>query len=335
MKNRLLLTTLITGVASGPFYAAEAGAESGPLYVKNLSPVAGLLGLPSQRQADTQAAGSYSLALHSSIASHYVAETGAAEQVNLDGETLRFALEARYGLADNWDIQLEVPWLKHSGGNLDSAIDSWHDFWGMSDGGRSDVAHDILDFHYWDPAARFSLTDDASGLGDISLSLSHTFYRDEGSAVSAVVGYKFGTGDEDELLGSGEDDAYLALRFSGAQMSSLPLSWHGQLGYLYAGSSDVLGSRQENSLWFAGLSLDWAVAQKFSLFAQVDMHAAPLDSELTALGDEAILGSLGGRWRFAENWALDFSFIEDLQVETGPDITFQASIRYGGAKPSK
>ena len=311
-------------------HTSAAGGFGGPLYVKNLSPDAGSLDLPSQRQANTQAAGSYSLTLHSGIASHYVAETGAMEQINLDGETVRFALEARYGLAENWDLQLEVPWLKHSGGNLDSAIDSWHDLWGMSDGGRSDVEHDILDFHYYDPAGRFLLEDDASGIGDISLSLSHAFFRDDNSVASVVAGYKFATGNEDELLGSGEDDAFLALRFSGVHLGNLPLSWHGQLGYLYAGSSELLGPRQENNLWFAGLSLEWAVAQRFSLFAQLDMHAAPLDSELTALGGEAILGSLGGRWRFAENWALDFSFIEDIQVETGPDITFQASIRYDG-----
>ncbi len=313
---------------AGPAVFGEVPGLSEPLYVKNLSPVAGLLGLPSQRRADTQRAGSYEIALHSSVASHYVAESAAMEQVNLDGETLRFALQLRYGLADSWDIQLEVPWLDHSAGKLDSAIDSWHDFWGMSDGGRSGVAHDILDFHYLDPAARFSLTDDAAGLGDISLSLSHAFYRDDNSAMSVVAGYKFATGDEEALLGSGEDDAFLALRFSGAHLANLPLRWHGQLGYLHAGSSDVLGSRQQSHLWFAGLSLDWALAQKVSLFAQLDVHSAPLDSELTALGDEAVLGSLGGRWRFADNWALDFSFVEDLQVETGPDITFQASLRY-------
>ena len=59
-----------------------------PLYVKNLSPVAGLLGLPSQRDADTAAAGSLSAALHS-IASHYVLDSSTDEYLNLDGETLR------------------------------------------------------------------------------------------------------------------------------------------------------------------------------------------------------------------------------------------------------
>jgi hypothetical protein len=314
----------------GPDVTVAAESVGGPLYVKNLSPVSSLLGLPSQRTANTQDAGSYSLAMHSAIASHYVAEAGFSEQVNLDGETVRLALEARYGLGQGWDLQIEVPWVSHSGGSLDSAIDSWHDLWGMSDGGRSSVEHDILDFSYSDPGSRFSFVEDASGLGDISVSLSHEFYRNDNSAANVVAGYKFATGDEEKLLGSGEADAYLALRFSGGHLASLPLNWHGQVGYLYAGSSEVLGPRQENNLWFAGISVDWVVAPRFSLFAQLDMHAAPLDSELTALGEDAVLGTLGGRWRFANNWALDFSLIEDLLVETAPDVTFQASIRYGG-----
>ncbi len=336
MIKRLLAKTAIGAVlaclcVNSTVLAATQGELSGPLYVKNFSPIAGLLGLPSQRAAYTQAAGSYGLGVHSSIASHYVAEAGSLEQLNLDGETARYALEFRLGLADNWDIQLELPWLDHSGGHLDNVIEGWHDLWGMSDGGRSAVAQDILNFYYLNPTSHFSLTDDASGLGDIQLSVSHMFYRDDNSAASVALGYKFATGDEDALLGSGEDDAYVALRFSGEHLADLPLSWHGQLGYLYAGGSAVLGSRQESGLWFAGLSLDWRVTQQFSLFAQLDMHGAPLDSELTALGDEAILGSLGGRWRFSGNWALDISFVEDLQVETGPDVTFQASIRYGGS----
>ena len=332
MKYRLLFPLGVQFSLASVIFCPITAAEGmgGPLYVKNLSPVTSLLGLPSQRTATTQTTGTYSLAMHSAIASHYTAETGVGEKINLDGETVRLALQARVGLWDSWDLQIEVPWLSHSGGSLDSAIDSWHDFWGMSDGGRSSAEHGILDFSYYDPASRFSLTDDASGLGDISVSLSHAFYRDDNSAANVVAGYKFATGDEDEFLGSGEVDAYLALRISVAHLANLPLNWHGQIGYIYAGNSELLGPRQENNLWFAGLSMDWVVAPKFSLFAQLDMHAAPLDSELTALGDEALLGTLGGRWRFANNWALDFSLIEDLLVETAPDVTFQASIRYGG-----
>lgn len=304
-----------------------AGASE-PLYVKNLSPVSGLIGLPSQRDAQTTQSGKVAVALHSSVASHYVNDSNSTEYLNLDGETLRFALELRYGLAQNWDLQLEVPWLDQSGGDLDGVIDDWHDLWGMSDGGRSDVPSNVLDYLYNSPEGGFSLQDDTSGIGDISLSLSHVFYQDEGSAVSLALGYKFSTGDEDDFLGSGADDVYVALRFSGAQMSDLPLSWHGQAGYLRAGDSDLLEGLQERDLWFAGLAMDWRFAQNWSLIAQLDSHAAPLHSDLAGVGDDAVLATLGARWYLAQHWSVDVSVVEDIRVETAPDVTFQASLRY-------
>jgi hypothetical protein len=304
-------------------------AASEPLYVKNLSPVAGLSGLPAQRDAATADSGTLAVALHSSLASHYVAKSNSDEFLNLDGETLRFALELRYGLADDWDVQLEVPWLKHSGGHLDDLIDDWHDLWGMSDGGRSHVPNDLLDYRY---AARkgagFSLQDSASGLGDISLSATYAFYTDKRSVASLVLGYKFGTGDDDDFLGSGGDDAFVALRFSGPQLSDLPLSWHGQVGYLRAGDSDVLGDVQEQDLWFAGLAMDWSVTDRWSIIVQVDSHAAPADSDITALGSDAVMATAGVRWRFAQAWSVDVSVVEDIRVATAPDVTFQASLRY-------
>lgn len=323
----MALRFFCAGLAGIALLQVLPAAANEPLYAKNLSPVAGLLGLPSQRNADIAERGSFDLALHSSIASHYVSDSSGPEYLNFDGETLRLAFEARYALATDWDLQLEVPWLDHSGGNLDSLIDNWHDFWGMSDGGRSNVPRDILDYTYRG-ADSFSLEDDASGLGDVSLSLSHRFYADESSAAAVVLGYKFGTGDDEDFTGSGADDVFVAVRFSGDHGNDLPLRWHGQLGYLHAGESDLIANIQERDLWFAGLGLDWRISPAWSLLGQVDAHAAPTDSDIDGLGETAIMLTFGGRWRFAQSWALDLSIIEDVQVETAPDVTFQASLRY-------
>lgn len=317
---------LLVAVVALPASGAEPASQ--PLYVKNLSPVAGLFGLPSQRAAQATPRGEWTVDLHGSLASHYVNDSNDTQYLNLDGETGRLALELRYGFSDNWDLQLEVPWLDQSGGDLDRVIDDWHDFWGMSDGGRSAVPRDVLDYRYISPQGGFSMQDDASGIGDVSVAVSHAFYRDENSTLSAALGYKFGTGDDEEFLGSGADDAYLALRFSGDQLSDLPLSWHGQVGYLRAGDSDVLEGMQEQNLWFAGLAMDWRIAQNWSVIAQLDSHGAPLDSQLTGVGDDAVMGTVGARWYFAPQWSVDFSVVEDIRVETAPDVTFQASLRY-------
>jgi hypothetical protein len=308
---------------------APAAFAYEPLYVKNLSPVTGLLGLPSQRYAGTQSKSELGVALHSSVANIYVQDSNSREYLNLVGETLRFALDLRYGLAQHWDLQLEIPWLEQSGGNLDRLIDEWHDLWNMSDGGRSRVPRNLLDYQYASTfAPGFLLDDDSSGLGDITLALNYAFYRDDDSVAALAMGYKFGVGDEDKFLGSGGDDQFLALRFSGSHLSDLPLRWHGQVGYLRAGDIDLLDGTQEQNLWFAGLSLDWIVAQNWSLLVQVDSNAAPTDSGITALGDTAVTLSGGARWRFAPRWSVDASMVEDIGVETAPDAIFQISLRY-------
>lgn len=322
---------LRAAAALGLSLCAPAALSTGvmePLYVKNLSPVAGLLGFPSQRDAHPTAAGRAQAALHSSIASHYINDSSRNEFLNLDGETLRFALDLRYGLTERWDVQLEVPWLDHSGGELDRFIDDWHDFWGMSDGGRSDVPRDLLDYRYAAPGGGFALLDDASGIGDITLSTTFALHQDDDSAASVALGYKFDSGDAEDFTGSGAGDAWIALRFSGDQLSGLPLSWHGQAGYLRAGKGDLIEEFQERDFWFAGLSMDWRFARHWSLILQVDGHRAPLDSDITGVGDDAVLGTAGVRWRFAERWSADFSIVEDLRVETTADVTFQASVRY-------
>ncbi len=308
---------------------APAVLADEPFFVKNLSPVSGLFSIPSQRSAASIEVGSFSFAGQLGLANHYVADASSSEALNLDGETLRAALEVRYGFADNWDVQLDIPWIDHSEGELDSLIDSWHDFWGMPDGGRPDVDRDQLDYRYARPGANFDLRDDASGAGDATLAVNYSFYRDESSTAALSLGYKFGSADEDKFLGSGDDDVFLALRFSGEQLADLPLIWHGQLGYVRAGKAGFLGPYQERDLWFAGLALDWAVSERFSVLAQIDAHSAPLDSELTALGEDALLLALGARWRFSPAWSIDLNFVEDIRVETAPDITFQATIRYG------
>ncbi len=311
--------------------AAAPLAAMEPLYVKNLSPVTGLLGLPSQRSALTQDRSSLGAALHTSVANNWVVDSSNKEYVKFDGETLRFAAELRYGLARNWDLQLEVPWLEQSGGHLDRLIDNWHDLWGMSDGGRSKAPRDQLEYQYASVSGRgFLLEDDSSGLGDISLSLNYAVFREEDAAVGLALGYKFGTGDEDDFLGSGGDDIFALVRFSGAHLSDLPLRWHGQLGYLYAGDSELLSGIQEQHLWFAGLSLDWRIAEHWSLLAQLDGNAAPTDSNLTPLGDDTLIFTGGVRWRVAQAWSVDFSIMEDILVDTASDVTFQASVRYRG-----
>ena len=45
----------------------------------------------------------------------------------------------------------------------------------------------------------------------------------------------------------------------------------------------------------------------------------------------AVLATVGLRWRLASQWSLELAVVEDVAVETAPDVTFQASLRYRSA----
>lgn len=298
-----------------------------PLYVKDLGPVSGLFGLPSQRPAQALPSGRAGVEVNTAIASHYIDDSLGEERLLLDGETDRLALSVAYGFAGHWEVQLEVPWLRHSGGFLDSTIGGWHDFWGMSDGGRDDVARDLLLYGY-QGGDSFLMQDDSAGIGDPTLSLSRQLPVAGDTSLLLTLGYKFGAGDEEEFLGSGADDLYLALRAGGNLGASGAFGWYGQAGYLRSGASDVIAHVQQRDLWFAGLGLQWRFAGDWSLLGQLDAHAAPADSAVKGLGDDSVMLTGGLRWQPSPAWELDFSVVEDIQVGTAPDVTFQLGVRY-------
>jgi hypothetical protein len=264
--------------------------------------------------------------LHTSVSSHFVVAEKPAETLRLDGETWRLKLDLRYGISDDWEIQLELPWLSHRGGKLDSLIDNWHDLWGMPDGGRSSAARNDLAFRYRAEDAQFNLTDSTSGIGDITLAVSRQLVKRERLAVSGTLGHKFATGSERDLLGSGSTDTYVAAQVGWS--TSAALHWYGQAGYLRAGTLSSLGSRQRQDLWFAGFGLEWQAGQNWSLLAQLDTHRAPLRSATTALGATSWRLTTGARWRPPTGrWSVDVSIVEDVRVATAPDIIFQVSLK--------
>lgn len=317
-----------------PCARADDTAMVAPLYVRNLSPVAALFGLPGQYGAQVGMAGQWQWALHGSLASQYVVDQRQGEWLNFDGETHQLTLAGRWVFADQWQLQLELPWREQNGGFMDGTIDNWHDLWGMPDNGRSDVSRDLFGYRYYDSRGNspdhaqqiFDLTSHG-GMGDVSLAVQRGFYIREGFDMAFVLGYKFGTGDTKNFSGSGEGDVYAALRFSGVA-GRWPLHWHAQAGYLRAGQVAMLGMRQQRDLWFAGASLVWPLDVSWALIGQFDSHAAPMDSALDALGDNAMMLSVGLRRHLSEHWLLDVLIIEDVAVETAPDVIFQGSLRY-------
>ena len=91
-----------------------AFSQSEPLQITNLSPLASLRAIPAQRSVDT--ARGFSWAASASLSNHFTMENEGEESLLLDGQTDALTLSLRYGLPQQWDVEVTVPWRHYSGG---------------------------------------------------------------------------------------------------------------------------------------------------------------------------------------------------------------------------
>jgi hypothetical protein len=302
-------------------------AESEPLWVENLSPLAQVRALPAAQSAFLSTG--WGIALHGAVASHYVVENSAQHSASLffDGETQAQTLSVQVPLAPRWQLQVDLPLRRHSAGFLDPVINDWHNFFGLPDGGRNSVANGQFGYQIVGEQ-QIALEKAVSGVADATLSLAYQLFADDAQASSLVVGYQPGHGNEQQWLGSGTDQWWLALRYSAPQSGTWPLMWHFQGGWSQATQGTVLGIEQHRGLWFAGVSAEWQVSDHWSLLAQYDGHRGLLTNSVSALTAPASLLSLGARWRASPHWSVTGSFSEDIAVGRAPDVTFQLGLQY-------
>ncbi len=324
MTTRTLIASALAICTS--LMSSLAFGQSEPMQITNLSPLASLRAIPSQRSVDSPRGLSW--AAFAALSNHFVVESEGEESLFLDGQTYALTLSLRYGLPQQWDVEVTVPWRHYSGGFTDNLISSWHRFFGLPDGNRDRYPTDALHYQLSLPEHERHLFHSASGLGDIHVAVSRPLLAIDGRQLGISAGIKTASGQSSDWLGSGATDVYALLRFSGQQRGGWPLWWHGQMGGTRAGHSDLLGPQQRRSLWFAGLAAEWRFAPRWSALMQYDGHSGLLDGALESLSEPAGMLSLAVRWRPTAHWMIDVGFSEDVVVESAPDITFLLNARY-------
>ena len=102
---------------------------------------------------------------------HLQGSPESAEQLLIDAETQRHVAMFEYGLRDHWNLLLEVPYVRHSGGTLDGFIDDFHGALGFPSGPRASRNADDFALTYRRGQARvIDGEQPPSGVGAFSLS---------------------------------------------------------------------------------------------------------------------------------------------------------------------
>jgi hypothetical protein len=310
----------ISVVALSITHAASADA----LIDRDNGPLSGLFGFPDSREGSRLADKDDSYwELSASVSSHSTSDSGGGESLLFDGETTRIGLTWRRGVTERLDLGVELPWVLHQSGNLDSFIDRWHDIFGLPDGIRDERPHDRLLFRYDDGNRLLTMQRNVEGLGDVRL--LGGWRLDEGANGSSALRFsvKLPTGDSDSLLGSGSTDISLGLAGDRSTLLGAErLTGFYRLNATWLGEHEI-GIRRNNPLvGHVSGGISYRLTSRSSLGLQALLRSPVYDSDVSPLGNFAASVTMGMRFRLPHGYSLAFSVGEDIHPHSMPDVTF-------------
>jgi len=309
-------------------FCSAADAEIRAFHNINQSPFKQIFGLPSLDNNPLTESHKLRMSLIANISNTNEISFGADEQIENDSETFRGSLIASYVLLDNWQMSVEVPYIRHDGGFLDNFIYDWHDFFNLSQNGRTQDNNDQLHIEYFSGSnSLFAMHNGGRGFGDIRINSAYTLpWEKRALIVSAEL--KLPTGDFYTLTGSGGYDFSVGLMINDPQsLGKYAITVFGGLAGVFLGDIDgELAAVQKNFAIAGRLGIGWQATKLIQLKLQFDGQSALYDSDLKQLGNTAFQVIMGGSLCFADDVYLDISVAENMNSATAVDVAFQLGL---------
>jgi Protein of unknown function (DUF3187) len=315
----------VSVIALSITHAASADA----LIDRDNGPLSGLFGFPDSREGSRLAnKGDSRWELSASVSSHSTSDSGGEESLLFDGETMRAGLTWRRGVTERLELGVELPWVRHESGNLDSFIDRWHDIFGLPEGIRDERPHDRLLFRYGDGNQLLTMQRNVEGLGDVRLLGGWRLIEGANGSSALRFSVKLPTGDSDSLLGSGGTDISLGLAGDRSRLTGTDrLGGFYRVSATWLGAHD-LGIRRNNAL-VGQLSggISYGLTPRTSLDLQALLRSPVYDSDVSPLGDFAASVTMGVRFRLPHDYSLALAVGEDIHPHSMPDVTFSMQLQ--------
>ena len=241
----------------------------------------------------------------------------------IDGETMRTVFDFAFGLGGRFELDVEIPFLMHTGGFLDSIIDEYHEALSLPGGGRRGFQRNRYASGFVSGGTSVFVEGGRDGIrqGDIVLSGRTALVKAVKGrpAITLSVSAKLPTGDSDRLDGSGSADYGAAIEVSGrARRSSL----HGGYAYTKIGIWELapeLNPRNTRSLFGTWV---FTATPRTALIVQLLRTRGPFEQTAgNGLGRATTEIAFGMRHGTGEGFLFDWAFIENLDNDFNtPDI---------------
>lgn len=316
-------------VLLSPLSAAAIDLAVQPLNVSDVNPMAIGFAAPANTAPALLKSGEWQVQLGLNMGNtlHIEQRAKTGEALEVDAESSRHELTLEYGLTEDWDVRLNIPMIDHGAGSLDSFIDDFHQNLGLPEGVRPSRAQDLYLVRY-DINGQTLLNQQqaTSGVGDVSLAFVRTVETDYEDLLSYGFRFKFATGDEQELTGSGSH----GLSIWATAADQLSASWqHYASAGIVAQESDkgLLADQRSTAYGFARYGLAWRATELAEFKLQLDYQNGMYKKSDTRLLGHSVALAIGGTLHFANQWDLDIAVVEDADTDTTTDVLFHFNLR--------
>lgn len=253
------------------------------------------------------------------ITNTYQVDTLANEQMIIDVENTRYDIQVN-NTHELWHFNINLSLIDNASGFMDQTIESWHDVFGLPQGGRDKTDHDqILLSYQKNGTAIINSTQAESGLGDIQLATGYQLSKNSQFWVSIEL-----PSDSNEFFSN--DGIDLALWYNAFNHSE-KLTAYGTFGLVLPADKGIFKGYLNDYYLFGQFGLLYAYHSKYHLFIQTDLHSKIVkNSHLDGLGN-SIQAQFGLRLpALIDGYQLDLFFSEDILPGHAPDITFGLKI---------
>lgn len=257
-------------------------------------------------------------------------------EIDIDLEVQRITLDFRYGLYDNMEVGLEVPYIGLCSGYLDDFAEGIEDGIGARTPrsrerqGSNEFEYKVrynYDYLIWEKTSK-------KGLGDAVLNFKYQFVKEAWywlwPNISLRSAVKFPTGNKSDLIGSGEFDYGVGLLIDKSFFERFFIYLGGNVVRIEKPSVlSILGIDKE--IYSYMFAVEYFLTKRFSVVTQVSGNTTPYpDSSTNPMDNNAHDWLLGVSYRLKEKSDISWNFAvaENISAASSPDVSFHTGLSW-------
>jgi hypothetical protein len=302
-------------------FSSLAFTFEGPLQVKNQFPLFLPINQPYLESASTESSFSLSLS-HSSV---FVMEDSAHWAGHLDLELTELDLRYRRDIPDLFEVGIDLPVLRATGGFMDRPLTWYHRTFGFPDYGRNTRPRNEFLYEVKKDGAFVIRGDkDSVGFGDIRLTVKKKIMVTD-LVISIMADLELPTGDARIGYGSGSIDGAIAVLLDKDLGAETRL--YANLGAVFPGDLKAYQTVKLRHFFYAGTGIESLVWKNLSLLAQLMVQTSPYPKTgISQIDNTAVILALGGRY-YVGAGCFELSLTEDANTSGAPDFILNFSFK--------